>query len=57
MYEVCERESKFQFLPVLRIPARSAVKARKECVDKFLSFTSEKIRRDVIVLILVEVKV
>jgi hypothetical protein len=25
------------------------VKVRKECVDKFLSFTSEKLRRDTVV--------
>jgi hypothetical protein len=32
------------------------VKVRKECVDKILSFISEKIRRDIVVLIPVEVK-
>jgi hypothetical protein len=32
------------------------VKVRKECVDKFLSFISEKLRRDTIVLISTEVQ-
>jgi hypothetical protein len=41
----------------LRIPARSAVKVRKECVDKILSFISEKLRRDIVVLIPTEVQV
>jgi hypothetical protein len=41
----------------LRIPTRSTVKVHKECIDKILSFISEKIRRDIIVLIYVEVHI
>jgi hypothetical protein len=33
------------------------MKVRKECVDKSLSFISENLRRDIVVLIPAEVKV
>jgi hypothetical protein len=56
MYEVCERRSmKFQLFLFLRNPARSAVRVRKECIDEVLSFISENLRRDTIVLIPAEV--
>jgi hypothetical protein len=41
----------------LRIPARSAMKFRKERIDKILSFILENIRRDIVVLIYIEVHI
>ena len=52
-----EEKNEFQLFLFLRIPTRSAARVCKEYVDQILSFTSEKLRRDIIVVILAEVQV
>jgi len=46
----------FQLFLLMRIISRSEMKVQKECVDEVLSFTSEKLKRDIFFLILEEVQ-
>jgi hypothetical protein len=52
-----EEEYEFQLFLFLRTPSKSVVRVRKECIDEILSFISENLRRDTIVLIPIEVQI
>ena len=57
VWSLWEEKYEFQLFLILRIPARSSVKVRIECIDRVLSFISEKLRRDIVFLITVGVQV